>query len=115
MTTPTLSSLSLTIAGVSLPIVSIAIAVACVVVSRSIAPRSDPPVPRWKHILTTIALLWLACAWVIETRPGTLFTTIVSFGLGFAGYSILELAGEETKGLVRRFFEMFTPKGGPRA
>lgn len=92
------------IAGVQVPLVTCGCAAICLILSRPLSKRNDPPLSRGKELLVTVILLMLAVAWVLESQPGLLFTMIVSFGLGYSGFSVMELMGDEILGIVKSFF-----------
>lgn len=102
----------LTIGGLDVPLLTAAFAVLGVLLARPIAPRGDPPLSLGKNIVVTLILCLLVIAWVIDSRPGLLFSFIMSIGLGFSGLAIIELAGTEALGVVRRIFSGINPKGG---
>lgn len=72
--------------------------------ARPLAPRGTPPLGLAKQLLVTAIMLVLAMTWVIDSRPGVLFTFVVSIGLGFSGYSLIELAGEELLDTMKAAF-----------
>lgn len=90
--------------GFSLPIVQMVLALAGVLMARPLAPRGVPPLGLAKQLLVTAIMLVLAMTWVIDSRPGVLFTFVVSIGLGFSGYSLIELAGEELLDTLKAAF-----------
>lgn len=90
--------------GAELPIVQIVLAIAGVLMARPLAPRGVPPLSRGKSLLVTAIMMIVAGAWAFEDRPSVLFTFVVSIGLGFSGYSLIELAGAELLDTVRTFF-----------
>lgn len=96
--------LVISVDGVELPLLTAGLAVTGVLLSRPLTPRRDPPLTARDNILITAILLLLALAAVVEYRPGILFTLIVSLGLGYSGFSIVELLGEEIKNVIRGLF-----------
>lgn len=89
------------VGGIALPVVRLALAVAGVLLARLVAPRGDPPMSLGKALVVTVIMLLLACTWVIDDRPSLIFTFVVSIGLGFSGYSVIELAGSEIRDTVK--------------
>src|SRR3546814_20652941 len=77
--------------------------------------KGTPPLSLGKNIVVTLILCLLVLAWVIDSRPGLLFSFIMSIGVGFSGLAIIELAGTEALAVVRRIFSGINPKGGSDA
>ena len=89
---------------IDIPIITTALAIIGILLARPLTPRRDPPLGLFKNILVTIILALLAVAAVIEYKPGILFTLIVALGLGYSGFSIIELMGDQIKSVVTGFF-----------
>lgn len=98
------SDLVIVAGGVDWPIVTLAIAAIGVLAARPLSPRRNPPLPFWKGALVTLIMLAVALLWVIDSRPGLLFAFVVSIGLGFSGYSLIELMGAEIGEFLKRLF-----------
>lgn len=88
--------------GFQWPVVTLALAAIGVLVARPIAPKRNPPLGLAKNILVTLIMLVAALLWVLDSRPGLLFAFVVSIGLGFSGYTLIELLGEEIAAYVKR-------------
>lgn len=88
--------------GFDWPVVTLAIAAIGVLAARPISPKRNPPLGLAKNILVTLIMLTAALLWVLDTRPGLLFAFVVSIGLGFSGYSLIELLGEEIGAYIKR-------------
>lgn len=91
--------------GLELPVLQLGLAVAGVLMARPLAPRRSPPLGLLKSILVTVIMMVIAASWVIEARPGLLFTFVVAIGLGFSGYAVIELAGKQIEEFVKSVFE----------
>jgi len=50
-------------------------------------------------------MLVLVLLWIIESRPSWLYAFVVSIGLGFSGYSLVELFGEQVRSFVTDIFD----------
>lgn len=98
-------ALMITFDGLALPVVQLVLALAGVLMARPLAPRRTPPLGWPKSLLVTVIMLVIAAAWVIEAHPGLLFTFVVAIGLGFSGYTLIELIGTEVQSFVKRVFE----------
>lgn len=96
------SDFVLTAGGFDWPVVTLAIAAIGVLAARPISPRRNPPLGLAKNILVTLIMLIAALLWVLDTRPGLLFAFVVSIGLGFSGYSLIELLGGEIAAYLTR-------------
>jgi hypothetical protein len=96
------SDLVIVAGGYDWPVVTLAIAAIGVLAARPISPKRNPPLGLGKNILVTLIMLTAALLWVLDTRPGLLFAFVVSIGLGFSGYSLIELLGEEIGAYVKR-------------
>lgn len=102
--------------GFQFPLLHLGLATVGVLGARYLAPRrEDPPLPLGKTVTVTLLMLILAWAWVIEDRPGLLFSCAVGLGLGFSGYSLIELAGREIETFVKGIFKRATDMIGARA
>lgn len=105
-------------AGLDLPVVQLVLAVAGVLMARPLAPRRDGERGLFRQVLVTAIMLVIASTWVIEARPGVLFTFVVAIGLGFSGYALIELAGKEIEGVIKRLFASVADAvaniGGPK-
>lgn len=96
------AELVITAGGIDWPVVTLAIAAIGVLAARPIAPKRNPPLGLAKNILVTLIMLVAALLWVLDSRPGLLFAFVVSIGLGFSGYTLIELLGEEIAAYVKR-------------
>lgn len=91
--------------GLALPVLQLVLALAGVLMARPLAPRREPPLHWAKSALVTVIMIVIAAAWVIEARPGLLFTFVVAIGLGFSGYALIELIGAEVQAFIKSVFE----------
>lgn len=88
--------------GFEWPVVTLAIAAIGVLAARPIAPKRTPPLSLAKNILVSAIMLVAALLWVLDSRPGLLFAFVVSIGLGFSGYTLIEMLGEEIAAYIKR-------------
>lgn len=98
-------ALTLAFDGLELPVLHLALAVAGVLMARPLAPRRSPPLGLVKSILVTLIMVVIAASWVIDAKPGLLFTFVVAIGLGFSGYAVIELAGKQIEEFVKSVFD----------
>lgn len=99
------NALIVEVGGFELPVLRLGLAISGVLMARYLAPRRTPPLGIGKAMVVTIIMLVIAATWVIESRPSLLFAFVVSIGLGFSGYALIELAGREIEGFVKRIFD----------
>ena len=90
--------------GLQLPLIQLVLAVAGVLLARPLAPRREGERGLLRQILVTVIMLVAAAAWVIESQPDMLFTFVVAIGLGYSGYALIELVGNELQATVKRLF-----------
>jgi hypothetical protein len=92
------------LAGLPVPVVTCALGALGVIAARPFTRLAEKELG-WKlRWLVTFIMLIVVQLWIIESRPGWLFAFVVAVGLGFAGYSLLELFGDQVKDFVRRAF-----------
>jgi hypothetical protein len=87
------------VAGVSLPVVQTVLAIAGVLLARPLAPRRSGERGVLRQISVTLIMAIVAVAWAAQFVPGILFTFVVSIGLGFSGYALIETAGQQIQQL----------------
>ena len=69
--------------------------------ARPLARKGESELSLGLFLLVSLLMLVLVELWVIEQRPSALFAFVIALGLGFSGYSLIELLGEEIKGFVK--------------
>lgn len=99
-------------AGIDVPVVSAILAVLGVVLARPIAPKGPAPLSLWQTLCVYAITALLLLAWVVERRPGFLFTFVMSIGLSFSILSVLEVIGDQARGFFSRLATAFNTKGG---
>lgn len=85
------------VGGVPVPIVTCLFAVLGIGLSRLLARRTEAKLGWLSFAAVTVIMLVVALLWIIESRPSWLYAFVVSIGLGFSGYSLIELFGEQVK------------------
>ena len=60
--------------------------------------------------LVSLIMLIVVELWIVESRPGALFAFVVAIGLGFSGYSLIELVGAEIGSFIKRIIAIPTGK-----
>lgn len=99
-------------AGIDVPIVSAILAVLGVVLARPIAPKGPAPLSLWQTLCVYALTALLLLSWVVESRPGFLFTFVMAIGLSFSILSVLELIGDQARGFFGGLAAAFKLKGG---
>ena len=114
----TIGALTIEAGGFTIPIVQVVLAIAGVLLARPLARKKEAALPLSHFLIVTIAMLVVAVAWVTESHPGVLFTFVVSIGLGFSGYSLIETAGSGVEDLIKRVIaqaaDLLSFKGSPK-
>lgn len=94
--------------GLPIPVVTCILGAIGIISARPFTVRAEADLG-WKlRLLVSFIMLVLVELWIIESRPGWLFAFVVAIGLGFSGFSLLELFGEQVKDFVRRAFASAT-------
>jgi len=91
--------------GVPVPVVTCLFAVLGIGLSRLLARRTEAKLGWPSFSAVTAIMLISALLWIIESRPSWLYAFVVSIGLGFSGYSLIELFGEQVKSFVTDVFD----------
>lgn len=90
--------------GLPVPVVTCILGAIGIIAARPFTVRAEADLG-WKlRLLVSFILLVTVQLWIIESRPGWLFAFVVAIGLGFSGFSLLELFGEQVKDFLRRAF-----------
>ena len=96
------------LAGLPVPIVTCILGAIGIIAARPFTVRAEADLG-WKlRLLVSFIMLIVVQLWIIESRPGWLFAFVVAIGLGFSGFSLLELFGEQVKEFLRRAFASAT-------
>lgn len=90
--------------GLPVPVVTCVLGAVGIFASRPFTRRAEHELGWPLRLLVTFIMLIVVELWILESRPGWLFAFVVAIGLGFSGYSLLELFGEQVKDFVRRAF-----------
>lgn len=104
LSAPTAEPFTVAFEGMSIPIVTCILGAVGVLAARPLARKSEATLPLWQSILVSAIMFIVVELWILQAHPGWLFAFVVAIGLGFTGFSMIELLGEELKGLVRSGF-----------
>lgn len=94
--------------GLPVPVVTCVLGLVGIIAARPFTVRAEAELGWPLRLLVTFIMLVLVQLWIIESRPGWLFAFVVAIGLGFSGFSLLELFGEQVKDFLRRAFASAT-------
>jgi hypothetical protein len=90
--------------GLPIPVVTCLLGLIGIIAARPFTVRAEADLG-WKlRLLVSFIMLVTVQLWIIESRPGWLFAFVVAIGLGFSGFSLLELFGDQVKDFLRRAF-----------
>lgn len=93
------------VAGLPVPFVTCILGALGIFAARPFTRTAEQELG-WKlRLLVTLIMLMVTQLWIVESRPGWLFAFVVAIGLGFSGYSLLELFGAQVQDFIRRAFE----------
>jgi len=97
------------VGGVPVPVVTCLFAVLGIGLSRLLARRTEAQLGWLSFAAVTAIMLIVVLLWIVESRPSWLYAFVVSIGMGFSGYSLIELFGEQVKNFVTDIFEKARP------
>ncbi|MED5546181.1 MAG: hypothetical protein VYD90_13105 [Pseudomonadota bacterium] len=100
--------------GMAIPVVQVVLAAAGVLLARPLAPKQERSQGTLRFLLVSAIMLIVAVTWAAQAQPGPLFAFVVAIGLGFSGYSLIELAGREIENMIKAIFASVTGAIGPR-
>lgn len=94
------------VAGIDVPVVTCLLGALGVLMARPLARRSEAGHGLGAFLLVSAIMLIVVELWILESRPAWLFSFVVAIGLGFSGYSLIELVGSQ----MREFVSTITSK-----
>ena len=92
------------VGGLPVPVITCALGALGIALSRPFARRKEGELGWTLSLLVSAIMLIVVQLWIIESRPSWLFAFVVSVGMGFSGYSLIELFGNQVKEFVRTTF-----------
>ena len=98
---PLADTMLIVIGGVPIPAVTCVLGLLGVVMARPLARKSESALSWPMFALVTAIMLVLVELWIIESRPRWLFAFVVAIGLGFSGYSLIELLGDQMRDFLK--------------
>ena len=102
----------LPIGGVMFPLLTCALGAIGVLLARPLARRAEQALPLALFLVVTAIMLITVQIWIIDSRPNALFAFVVSIGLGFSGYSLIEMVGGQVRELAARIAASLTSPAG---
>lgn len=93
---------AVSVAGVTVPPVTCVLGAIGVLAARPLARKGERELSLSLFLIVSILMLIVVQLWVIEYRPGALFAFVIAMGLGFSGYSLIELVGQEIRSVVSK-------------
>lgn len=89
-----------TIAGIALPPITCLLGLLGVFLARPLARKQEGKFGWPTFLLVSLIMLIVVELWIVESRPSALFAFVVAIGLGFSGYSLIELVGTEIRAFI---------------
>ena len=98
---PLADAMLVVVGGVPVPLVTCALGLLGVLMARPLARKSESALSWPLFALVSAIMLILVELWIIESRPGWLFAFVIALGLGFSGYSLIELLGDQMRDFIK--------------
>ncbi|MBL45142.1 MAG: hypothetical protein CMN71_10630 [Sphingomonadaceae bacterium] len=95
----------LLLGGVEIPIITAALGLLGVACARFLALPKERSLGTPRFLVVSLLMVVAVQLWIVEARPGWLFAFVLSIGLGFSGFSLIELLGDQVKETVKAGFE----------
>jgi len=95
----------LQLGGAEVPVVTAALGLLGVLCARFLALPKERSLGTPRFMVVSLLMVVAVQLWIVEARPGWLFAFVLSIGLGFSGYSLIELLGDQVKETVTAGFE----------
>jgi len=92
----------LLVGGVWVPPVTCLLGLAGVALARPLVRRQESELSLALFLVVSAILMIVVQLWILETRPGALFAFVIAIGVGFSGYSLIELVGAQVQDAARR-------------
>lgn len=99
--------------GFTVPLLTCGLGLLGVLLARPLAKRRETTVGWPGFALVSLIMLIVVELWIVESRPGALFAFVIAIGLGFSGYSLIELVGDQVRDFIKRIVSIPTTKLEP--
>ncbi len=96
--------------GVAVPLATCALGALGVALARPLARRQENTLPLPLFLVVSAIMLLTVEIWIIDSRPPALFAFVIAIGLGFSGFSLIELVGNQVREFAARLITSFTNK-----
>lgn len=90
--------------GIAVPVVTSVLGLVGVLASRWLALPKERPLGTPSFLVVSLIMMIIVELWIVESQPGWLFAFVVAIGVGFSGYSLIELLGDQIKELIKSAF-----------
>lgn len=100
----------LPIGGVSVPLVTCALGALGVLLARPLARRQESTLPLPLFLVVSAIMFLTVEIWIIDSRPPALFAFVIAIGLGFSGFSLIELVGDQVREFAARLITALANK-----
>lgn len=100
----------LPIGGISFPLVTCALGAMGVLLARPLARRQENTLPLPLFLVVSAIMFLTVQIWIIDSRPPALFAFVIAIGLGFSGFSLIELVGSQVRDFAARLVTSLTNK-----
>lgn len=98
------------IGGVSIPLATCVLGALGVALARPLARRQESTLPLPLFLVVSAIMLLTVEIWIIDSRPPALFAFVIAIGLGFSGFSLIELVGGQVREFAARLITALTNK-----
>lgn len=98
------------IGGVSIPLATCVLGALGVALARPLARRQESTLPLPLFLVVSAIMLLTVQIWIIDSRPPALFAFVIAIGLGFSGFSLIELVGGQVREFAARLITALTNK-----
>lgn len=98
------------IGGISVPLATCALGALGVMLARPLARRQESTLPLSLFLVVSAIMFCTVQIWIIDSRPPALFAFVIAIGLGFSGFSLIELVGGQVRDFAARLITSLTNK-----
>ncbi|MAM39323.1 MAG: hypothetical protein CL949_12690 [Erythrobacter sp.] len=98
---PLADTMLIEVGGVPIPAITCLLGFLGVLMARPLARKSESALSWPMFALVTAIMLVLVELWIVESRPRWLFAFVIALGLGFSGYSLIELLGDQMRDFLK--------------
>lgn len=98
------------IGGVSIPLATCVLGALGVILARPLARRQESTLQLPLFLVVSAIMLLTVEIWIIDSRPPALFAFVIAIGLGFSGFSLIELVGSQVREFAARLITALSNK-----